>query len=472
MANQPDRTRIRHAVAGVPYRVAAPGAIAAQSEGPGIFVRSLAGLDRAAAEEAPGAFLDGKTQRANQIEFVNGLVLVDYLTEHGSMPPLAWPFEPPYTNYHLGSVDGSLQNGRLAVLANGDCSNEHGPERVIDNIELDMSELKHHERATASGNSADTMPNTTVHYRVVGSARDGFARRNPAIREGPEDAWVAARQLVDFGCLLLEQSSVIPNDDADGQVRRLVMVALLRRALVTTEGIWLLLSRGLEEDANVLTRTLLDVHLNARLVTSDPTPRMAMRLAAYHYLRYQRHGERMLRDPGTREDMLGDAAERAETARIAGSYAAHLKSPLFDVVRDEVKSSTNWHGFPSVADAFKSVGASSDYYMSYDSFTSYVHDSNVDADFVERHESQIVVRALTERDPARVQTSLGFAVFRLLDILTTFVDECGIPTEFEEDAVRATLMEQSVGIEPSHIVLDDFNGMRQRIIEAFPLRGS
>jgi hypothetical protein len=334
-----------------------------------------------------------------------------------------------------------------------------------------MTELRDPERATLSGDSADSMPNTTVHYRVVGSARDGFARRDPAIREGPKDAWVAARQLVDFGCLLLEQSNVIPNDDPEGQVRRLVMVALLRRALVTTEGIWLLLSRGLEEDANVLTRTLLDVHLNARLVTSDPTPRMAMRLAAYHYLRYQRHGERMLRDPGTREDMLGDAAERAETARIASSYAAHLKSALFDIVRDEVKNSTNWHGFPSVVDAFKAIGASSDYYMSYDSFTSYVHDSNVDADFVERVENQIVVRALTERDPARVQTSLGFAVFRLLDILTTFVEECGIPTELQEEAVHSSLLEQGDAIGPNDIVLDDFNGIRQRIIEAFPVRG-
>lgn len=333
-----------------------------------------------------------------------------------------------------------------------------------------MSELSDAERTTAPGDNGDDDTNTTVHYRIVGSARDGFSRRNPAIREGPQDAWLAARQLVDFGCLMLELSGVTPNDDAERQVRRLVLVALLRRALVTTEGIWLVLSRGLEEDANVLTRTLLDVHLNARLVTADATPRMAMRLAAYHYLRYQRHGERMLRDPGTRDGMLGDAAERAETVRIASSYAAHLKSPLFDLVRDEVRNSTNWHGFPSVAEAFKSVGASSDYYMSYDSFTSFVHDSNVDADFVERVEGQIVVRALTERDPARVQTSLGFAVLRLLEIIDVFVDECGMPAEHTEEGVRASLRERGEAVGPDDLVLDDFNGIRKRIIEAFPPR--
>jgi hypothetical protein len=315
------------------------------------------------------------------------------------------------------------------------------------------------------------MTQVALHFRIVGSARDGFTRKSPAIRQGRQDPWLAARQLIDFGCLLLE-SSKVPTGHPEAQVRRLVMVALLRRALVSAEGIWLLLSRGLEENANALTRTLLDVHLNVRLVTLDQTPRMAMRLAAYHYLRYQRHGERVLRDPGTREEMLDDAGDRAETARIAGSYAGHLKSPLFDAVRDEVRNSTNWHGFPSVAEAFKAAGSPSDYYMSYDGFTSFVHASNVDADFVERVEGTIVVRALAERDPARLQTSLGFAVFRLLDIVTLFVNECGVSDDYSEEAVREALAEQGETVGADDIVLDDFNGIRHRIIEAFPLRDS
>jgi hypothetical protein len=110
--------------------------------------------------------------------------------------------------------------------------------------------------------------------------------------------------------------------------------------------------------------------------------------------------------------------------------------------------------------------------MSYDGFTSFVHDSNVDADFVERLEGQIVVRALTERNPARVQTSLGFAVLRLLEIVTVFVEECGVPSEHSEEAVRATLTEQGETVGLDDLVLDDFNGMRHRIIEAFPVRES
>ena len=46
----------------------------AESQGLGLFVRSLVGLDREAAKEALAGFLAGKTLSANQIEFVNLIV--------------------------------------------------------------------------------------------------------------------------------------------------------------------------------------------------------------------------------------------------------------------------------------------------------------------------------------------------------------------------------------------------------------
>ena len=42
-----------------------------ESQGLGLFVRSLVGLDRQAAKEAMAGFLNGKSLGANQIEFVN-----------------------------------------------------------------------------------------------------------------------------------------------------------------------------------------------------------------------------------------------------------------------------------------------------------------------------------------------------------------------------------------------------------------
>lgn len=66
-----------------------------ESEGLGLFVRSLVGLDREAANEALAGFLSGKTLNASQIEFVS--LIVDHLTEHGVMDA-ALLYESPFTD--------------------------------------------------------------------------------------------------------------------------------------------------------------------------------------------------------------------------------------------------------------------------------------------------------------------------------------------------------------------------------------
>lgn len=63
----------------------------------------------------------------------------------------------------------------------------------------------------------------------------------------------------------------------------ILVVALLRRALVTAEGIRVLLGNGLEEPAIATMRTLLDIELAVKLITMNPSTRMAERLAAWHY---------------------------------------------------------------------------------------------------------------------------------------------------------------------------------------------
>ena len=65
------------------------------AHGLGLFVRSLVGLDRQAATEAFGEFLDGTRFGANQISFIN--LVVDELTANGIMEP-ARLYEPPYVD--------------------------------------------------------------------------------------------------------------------------------------------------------------------------------------------------------------------------------------------------------------------------------------------------------------------------------------------------------------------------------------
>ena len=73
--------------------------------GLGLFVRSLVGLDRAAAKEAFAGFIAGRALTANQIELVD--MIVDHLTENGAMDA-ARLYESPYTDLSPSGVDGVL----------------------------------------------------------------------------------------------------------------------------------------------------------------------------------------------------------------------------------------------------------------------------------------------------------------------------------------------------------------------------
>ncbi|WP_445166994.1 DEAD/DEAH box helicase family protein [Mycolicibacterium sp. Dal123E01] len=67
-----------------------------QSHGLGLFVRSLVGLDREAAAEAFGSFLDGTRFTVDQIRFID--LIVTELTANGFMEPVRL-YESPYTDH-------------------------------------------------------------------------------------------------------------------------------------------------------------------------------------------------------------------------------------------------------------------------------------------------------------------------------------------------------------------------------------
>ena len=69
---------------------------AEHSGGLGLFIRSLVGLDKSAAVEAFGQFLDNGNATVDQIRFVN--LIVDELTQTGAMEPSRL-YESPYTDH-------------------------------------------------------------------------------------------------------------------------------------------------------------------------------------------------------------------------------------------------------------------------------------------------------------------------------------------------------------------------------------
>lgn len=85
----------------------------ADADGLGLFVRSLVGLERAAAKEAFSAFLTGRSLTANQIELVD--MIVEHLTENGIMNAERL-YESPYTDLHPLGVDGLFQEADVAEM--------------------------------------------------------------------------------------------------------------------------------------------------------------------------------------------------------------------------------------------------------------------------------------------------------------------------------------------------------------------
>ncbi len=82
----------------------------------GAFIRSIVGLDRAAAQRAFGDFLDGSRFNGEQIRFVQHII--EHLTRNGVMDP-ALLYESPYTDASPSGLDGVFGNeqaGRIVQM--------------------------------------------------------------------------------------------------------------------------------------------------------------------------------------------------------------------------------------------------------------------------------------------------------------------------------------------------------------------
>ena len=78
-----------------------------------LFIRSLVGLDRNAAKDAFGQFLDANRYTSQQIRFVE--MIIDRLTQGGVMEP-GQLYEPPFTGLHYQGLDGAFGDADADVI--------------------------------------------------------------------------------------------------------------------------------------------------------------------------------------------------------------------------------------------------------------------------------------------------------------------------------------------------------------------
>lgn len=247
---------------------------------------------------------------------------------------------------------------------------------------------------------------------------DLFRRDGLASLEGPAEDWEFAKHVIDHGGFILIQSNQLrPGREVEDLTAR----ALLRRALITGEAIRVNVASGLEEPAFVLLRSLLEIELNLKLIVSDPSGRMARRLAAFHFLTGYRQNQTLLSRRVTREKLYEfDAFDW--TLATTKKMESFFDSPAFDDVREEVRKNQNWHGKKNLEDAFASIGAVDDYLQLYSLFSPFVHGANVDFDFAEVDSAgQLSLKAPIQRDPEKTLGHLKGTLLVLLRIYEEFL---------------------------------------------------
>ena len=275
----------------------------------------------------------------------------------------------------------------------------------------------------ADGDTLETRSGTIV-ASIPGV--DVFLRKNPAADELSPEARTLAYQIPAYGGALF---GAVSTPRPDRRIRDLVTSALLRRTVVTLEGVRTLIFAGLYEPAMSVTRTLQDLEVSLKLVLQDASDDRAFALAGWHYLQYQRHGTDMLKHPGTRAGLTDPGWEPDDVRRIAKNYAALLRGPTFDRVRSRLEQNGTWHGLPGTKEAFTAAGLADEYWMTYDAASWFVHASNVEHDMVDVTDQGIMFRPFVERDPTRTGVLIGRALLKTLELYDLIAKDRGLDVD-------------------------------------------
>jgi hypothetical protein len=253
------------------------------------------------------------------------------------------------------------------------------------------------------------------------SPRLGGFSHQPPIGDSLPPPWMpAVREFVDLGARLLGVHSV-PAGRAI--TRQLVLETLTRRALITAEGVCVLVGRGLAEPALATLRTLIELQLRAAVVAEDPGDDGAQLLVAAGYIEERRAAQHTLNDPGMDWWFTRHPSLRSDVEYDVARLTAAIAHPRFNAIRGQLdqRRPPEWHGEDALYAACAKLGLSMSYREVYAPASAYVHGGRPDDDLEVLPDGALALRGLVTGDVARLNRILTAVVIRLRAILLMYV---------------------------------------------------
>jgi hypothetical protein len=230
--------------------------------------------------------------------------------------------------------------------------------------------------------------------------------------------WEAAERALQLAQRILQNRGEKTVAAEPTRHRRLVATAsLLRRSIVTTDGVRALLLNRILEPATAACRTLADIEVAMRLVTDDETDAMSERLIAFEYLNRYRYQHKHLSDGEMRRFLESVPGEKDKTKELAKSWQDQFEGEAFAAIRgkliNDLDNSRGWHGKGAVQDAFAAVGMAIDYVQDYGLSSHFVHGINIEFDMQGFEEGKPMLKPLRTQDGKQLQSCMGVACWRL-----------------------------------------------------------
>ena len=222
---------------------------------------------------------------------------------------------------------------------------------------------------------------------------------------------------IDHGCFALKRLSEM---QTESQYRDVMVLALLRRILITAEAVRTLATNRLVDPAMATRRTLLDLEVSLRLVVADDSDDRARYLYLSHAVRARRSAQASMQHTGTRELIQANPRFWDWFKGMSRSAKRRLDAEQSEYAPQG--HAQHWLGVTQ-QEAFEMVDMQSDYDLEYIGLSNKIHGGDLQPNIVRHDECAWSVQELTAGWPSAALSQFGPVTCQLLDIYELVLDD-------------------------------------------------